>query len=137
MRVPRHTTAFKNRRIREGIEKRVRYYADHPDEIDARLAELDREWDTERTLEAIAATAVISGVGLSLLNKRFLALPGLVSAFLLQHAVQGWCPPLPLVRRLGVRTEPEIQAERNSLKALKEAFADLEHRLERATAKVI
>lgn len=37
-------------------------------------------------------------------DRRFLALPALVTAFLLQHAVQGWSPPLPVLRRLGIRT---------------------------------
>jgi hypothetical protein len=44
--------------------------------------------------------------------------------FLLQHAVQGWCPPLPLLRRLGVRTADEINEERYALKALRGDFVD-------------
>jgi len=42
-----------------------------------------------------------------------------VAAFLLQHAVQGWCPPLPVFRRLGVRTADEINDERVALKAVR------------------
>jgi hypothetical protein len=42
---------------------------------------------------------------------------GLVAGFLLQHAVQGWCPALPIVRALGFRTSREIDAERSALKA--------------------
>jgi hypothetical protein len=37
-------------------------------------------------------------------------LPALVTAFLFQHAVQGWCPPVPILRRLGFRavwTQPD------------------------------
>lgn len=137
IRVARQTTPFKNRRIWEGIEKRIHYFADHPEEIDSRLTELDREWDVERVLKAFAAMTVMGGVGLSLRDKRFLTIPGLVSVTLLQHAIQGWSPPLPLLRRLGVRTQTEIQVERNSLKALKEAFAKMEHRPETAMAEVV
>jgi hypothetical protein len=34
------------------------------------------------------------------------------SGFLLQHALQGWCPPVPLLRQLGFRTSYEIEEER-------------------------
>jgi hypothetical protein len=40
----------------------------------------------------------------------------------MQHALQGWCPPLPLLRRLGVRTQQEIERERYALKALRGDF---------------
>jgi len=35
--------------------------------------------------------------------------------FLLQHGMQGWCPPLPILRRLGVRTRGEIDREKYEL----------------------
>jgi hypothetical protein len=50
-------------------------------------------------------------------SRRWLWLPGFVTAFLFQNAVQGWCPPVPLPRRLGVRTAREIELERSALKA--------------------
>jgi hypothetical protein len=53
-------------------------------------------------------------------------IPGVIAAFLLQHAVQGWCPPLPLLRRLGLRTETEINRERCALKALRGDFREVE-----------
>jgi hypothetical protein len=85
--------------------------------IQRRLQELDQEWDIERTLEANAATVVLVGVGLgALVDRRFFAIPAIVGAFLLQHAVQGWCPPLPVMRRLGIRTASEIERERSALK---------------------
>jgi len=49
-------------------------------------------------------------------------LPFLVSAFLLQHAIQGWCPPVPILRRLGFRTADEINRERYALKVLRGDF---------------
>jgi len=49
-------------------------------------------------------------------------LPALVTGFLFQHAVQGWCPPVPVLRRLGFRTSYEIEEERQALKALRGDF---------------
>ena len=122
-RVPEHTAAHVNRQIERQIEADVLYFAEHRDEIDDRLEELDREWDIERTLEANAASFSLLGLTLALaLDRRWLALPIGVAAFLLQHAVQGWCPPVPVFRRLGVRTSGEIDRERYALKALRGDF---------------
>jgi hypothetical protein len=113
-----------NRRIEADTARRVDFFADNPTLIDRRLGELDREWDTERVLEANAATLALGGTVLGILeDRRFLALPVVVTAFLLQHALQGWCPPLPVLRRLGVRTAREIERERIALKALRGDFA--------------
>ncbi len=113
-----------NERIRLQTEQRVTLAAqDGPHALDARIAELDREWDIERAIEANAASLALVGLGLALLvNRRFLALPAVVAGFLLQHAVSGWCPPVPVLRRLGFRTMPEIDHERYALKALRGDF---------------
>ena len=47
----------------------------------------------------------------------------MIGGFLLQHAVQGWCPPLPFFRANGVRTQSEIDEEKFALKALRGDFA--------------
>jgi hypothetical protein len=122
-RVPLHTPQRYNEAIRRETEQNVARYAADPAAIERRLAELDREWDIERTLEANAATLALVGVGLgAFVDRRFLVLPGLVCGFLLQHALQGWCPPVPLFRHLGVRTASEIDEERYALKALRGDF---------------
>jgi len=120
-RVPLHTNAAVNARIRRQTEENVRRLAYAGAEaIEQRLRELDAEWDIERTLEANAATATIVGSILgATVDRRFFVIPGLVAGFLLQHAVQGWCPPLPIMRRLGFRTAREIDEERNALKAMR------------------
>jgi len=46
----------------------------------------------------------------------------LVFGFFFQHATQGWCPPIPVFRRMGVRTRREINRERYALKALRGDF---------------
>jgi hypothetical protein len=38
-----------------------------------------------------------------------------VLSFLLLHAIEGWCPPLPILRGLGIRTREEIARERYAL----------------------
>ena len=121
-RVVTNTPRPLDRRIRRDMENRVQFYSRHPDRIEDRLAELDREWDMERLLETNASALALLGLGLSLLDRRFLLLPFVVLAFLLQHALQGWCPPVPLFRRLGVRTQSEIEAERYALKAVRGDF---------------
>ncbi|MDJ0391024.1 DUF2892 domain-containing protein [Roseomonas sp. E05] len=126
-RVAEHSSAAISHRIRTDIERRVRQLAEHPEGIDRRLRELDREWDVERTLEANAATLALAGVVLAATeDRRWLYLSGGVAAFLLQHALQGWCPPVPILRRLGVRTAEEINAERTALKALRGDFRGVE-----------
>jgi hypothetical protein len=84
---------------------------------------LDREWDVERYLQTNAGLLALSGAALAAtVDRRFLVLPGVVFAFLFQHAVQGWCPPLPVFRALGVRTRREINREKYALKALRGDF---------------
>lgn len=126
-RVPRHTGEHVNERIRRETEERIaRIGAAGREAIDRRLAALDHEWDIERMLEANAATLTAAGAALALLaDRRFAVVPLVVGSFLLQHAVQGWCPPLPVFRRLGVRTQPEIEYERYALKSLRGDFRNL------------
>ncbi|WP_029032620.1 YgaP-like transmembrane domain [Salinarimonas rosea] len=119
-RVRRHSSDEANARIDHATNASVRYHARHPDRIDARLRALDAEWDVERVLEAYAGAAALGGTLLgSFVDRRFLALPAAVGAFLLQHALQGWCVPVPALRAMDVRTEREIDTERHALKALR------------------
>lgn len=96
------------------------YYRRHRDQVEARLDAIDQEWDIERVLETNASLLAFSGVILgATANKRFLWLPAIVTAFLFQHAIQGWCPPLPIFRRLGYRTQREIDDERQALQMIR------------------
>jgi hypothetical protein len=120
-RVASNTDPDVNARIRRQTEMSLAYHAAHPERIERRLLELDREWDVERALEAGSATLSLAGLTLALgVNRRWLLLPLAVQAFFLQHAVQGWCPPVPVFRRLGFRTPLEIDEERCALRALRE-----------------
>jgi hypothetical protein len=134
-----HTTTADavNRRIRRATEERVAHCARHPHKIAARLRELDLEWDIERTLEANAAALAFTGVALGATgDRRWLALPAVVAAFLLQHAVQGWCPPVPILRRLGFRTAAEIEEERHALEALRGDYARIDQSRDTGAAAV-
>lgn len=122
-RVNLNTSPESNQRIEDQTERNIAYYAAYPEEIDARLAQLDREWDIERTLEANAATVSVASVVLgTFVSRKWFFLPAIVGGFLLNHAVKGWCPPLPIFRRMGVRTQTEIERERYALKALRGDF---------------
>ncbi len=125
-RVTQHTSDAVNRRIQMEIEKSVRWHGAHSQEIGSRLQALDREWDIERVLETNASALAFSGLMLGMTtDRRWLALPALVTGFLFQHAIQGWCPPVPVLRRLGFRTAREIETERVALKALRGDFGRL------------
>lgn len=125
-RVPRHTAEDVNEKISAESAERVASCGHDTEAIARRLDALDREWDIERTLEANAATASLVGVVLgATVDRRFYALTAVVGAFLLQHALQGWCPPLPVFRRIGFRTQSEIDEERYALKAIRGDFANV------------
>jgi hypothetical protein len=100
---------------------RVDYFRDHRDQIDRRLRELDEEWDIERMLAANSSALTMTGLVMSIVGSRkWLLLSMTVQAFYMQHTLQGWCPPLPILRRLGFRTAGEIEAERHALKRILE-----------------
>lgn len=125
-RVPRHTARRLNERIERMTLWNLEYYAGHPEQIEDRLRELDQEWDIERTLEANAASVTLIGVVFgTLFSRKWFLLPAMVGGFLLQHALQGWCPPMGIFRRLGVRTQAEIDMERYALKALRGDFINV------------
>ena len=110
IRVEQHTDEAVNERIRRQTAQRISFVGRQGrDEISRRLEELDQEWD----MEANAASIALLGLGLgALVSRRFFVLPGVVAGFLLQHAVQGWCPPVPIFR-LGLS-----DSERNRLRAV-------------------
>ena len=124
-RVRAHTAADVQTRLDEALRQRVADAVEASDDhIAARLDDLDHEWDIERVLEVNAATIAGLGVTAGLLARRrgVLLLPLAVMLFLLQHGLQGWCPPLAIFRRREVRTRREIDLERYALKALRGDF---------------
>ena len=123
-RVEQNTSSEVNARLQRDIAARVEALSHQDREaINARLRELQQEWDIERVLETQAGTLMIIGTLLTAtVSRKWAVLPLAVGGFLLQHALQGWCPPVTPLRNLGVRTAGEIQQERMALKALRGDF---------------
>jgi hypothetical protein len=136
-RVTRNTAEAINERIRRDMEARVAQLADRgPEALEQRLAELDEEWDIERAVETLAPSLTLTGLLLAALGSRkWLILSAVVQGFFLQHALQGWCPPVPILRRLGVRTYSEIEEERTALKALRGDFKAIRPSAARGAAR--
>lgn len=134
-RVPAHTSEHVNERIRRDEENRVRRLAADPAAMELRLAELDAEWDVERAIELNASVLAFAGTLLgAFVSPYWLILPALVTTFLFQHALQGWCPPIPVLRRFGFRTVYEIERERQALKAIRGDYAIVTQASDKADA---
>lgn len=135
-RVSQHTAEKIRQRINSQTQANVaRYASAGPNAIGRRLAELDQEWDIERCVETLAPTFTLLGLFLgTAVNRRWLMLSAVVQGFFLQHALQGWCPPIPVLRRLGVRTIQEIDQERYALKAIRGDFRKAADRRRKAPA---
>ncbi|AGF95966.1 MULTISPECIES: hypothetical protein [Methanosarcina] len=136
-RVRANTPPEINEAIDREIAASVRFYAGKTDyEISRRIEELCSEWDIGRHVETRAA--VISIVGLVLGFKRgrkWFVLPLIATTFLLLYAVLGWAPPVPFLRKAGIRTRQEIDVEKYALRVLRGDFDDLfsqENRTENA-----
>lgn len=121
-RVERRTKDSVNERIWRNTECNIKLYSKAgPEAIDMRLKQLDREWDIERAIEANAASFSLLGLALgTFVNKKWYLLSAAVGGLLLQHAIQGWCPPVPVLRRMGFRTMSEINHERGMLRSARD-----------------
>jgi len=123
-RVSRSTGRRVNERIQSKVQKNVeRYCGSDSETISRRLEELDREWDVERVIELGASGHVILGLVLgATVNRRWFGWSFFVAGFLMVHALFGWFPALPVMRRLGFRTEAEIEEERDALRIMRGDF---------------
>lgn len=124
-RISKNTPDNINKVIRENINESIAYYAGHLDKIPCRLEKLEKECDIERALLTNAASLAFLGSILALRSKKWMVLPLAVGGFLLQHGIQGWCPPLAILRALGFRTRQEINTEKTALLALQGKFSGL------------
>lgn len=124
-RARRRTAGEVLRRIDGDMAARLHHCAEGGDGVaGGQLHRLDREWDTDRTIVAEAASVGLVGLALGVwVQPRWLLLPALAGAGLLVHATTGRYPLMPLLRRLGVRTAREIERERYAVKALRGDFA--------------
>lgn len=105
-------------------------------DISDRIKKLNEEWDTERVLEVNASLLILLSSYLGIRTSRiWFLLTGTVAVFMLQHAFFGWCPPLPIVRKWGVRTEDEIHGEKTALKFMRGDFKEESTSVEDALTK--
>lgn len=130
-RVREHSAPSVNRKIAERTRDRIEHVVhEGHDAIVRRLEQLNTEWDVDRALMvnfAIAGGAAYAAglyrsrrrpwFGLAPRPSGWLRFFSVQLGFLLLHGTVGWCPPLPVFRRLGVRTKSEIEAERHALLA--------------------
>ena len=127
-RVREHTAPTVNQRIDRMTQAELdAAVAAGPEAIARRLMRLDYEWDIDRALMVNFALAGAASLTTGLLRykrtpvfsprrKGFLYFFGAQLGFLLWHGTVGWCPPASLFRRLGFRTQREIEAERSQLR---------------------
>lgn len=120
-RVERNTAPVLNARFERQLQASIaRCRHAGPRALERRLDELDREWTVERVIEVEAPATILLGVALgALVDRRWLALSAFAASMVAMHNVQGWYPLLPLLRRLGLRSQQEIERERSALRALR------------------
>ena len=63
-RVPLHTDEAVNQKIENEMLRRLDFIGYDKNKIDARLLEIEKEWDIERAIEANASTLALIGLGL-------------------------------------------------------------------------
>jgi len=125
--VRNHTPARLNHRIDQAMMKRILEYSrKSPEEISARITELDREWDIERVIETGAGTVALTGVLMSgLRSRKWLMVSAATLGALLQHSLTRRGAALKALRALGIRTRREIDAEKYALRMLRGDFDGL------------
>jgi hypothetical protein len=114
-----------NARVDRRTEENLDRAAKEPRFINDRLAELEREWDIDRTIMLGFAGMGTAALVLGLRRNWRWRFPLTAQiTFLLLHSTVGWCPPAVVLRRLGFRTRQEIEAERKALLEMRgHAFA--------------
>lgn len=117
-RIAIHSPEPINTWIHEKTVKRLDKIGSDVHKINERLHELEEEWDIERAIETNSSALILGSLALgTIVNKKWFLLSALTGGYLWQHARKGWCRPAAVLRRLGFRTQREIESERAVLKA--------------------
>jgi len=138
-RVEKFSRSKINSHIQARIQKNVQLYASNPGGIEKRLAQLDREWDTERVIELQTALTVFgcATVAWILGWHWMLQLPTMLAMFFLaQHAIVGWSPAVWLLRLYDFRTPTEILEEKVALKMVRGDFGEISEATVRDVVRV-
>lgn len=109
-----------NHKLHEEMKERMRGYENTDDRrLRARLRELDAEWDTERAFEAGAAGLVVAGSVLGAVQcRKWFLVSALAGSLLLERTLRGWSPMQPILQRMGVRTQSQIDAEKDAIRGI-------------------
>lgn len=120
-RVDANTSPEIKKRFRERLIANVnRFLGSDREAIDKRLKELDREWNVERAIELEAPLIIGLGAALGLLhNRKWFAVSGVAAGMVVLHNTKGWYPLLPVFQRMGLRSQKDIDTERNALRVLR------------------
>ena len=120
-RVELSTPPALNRKFEQRLAANIaRYMGASRPAIDQRLRELDREWNVERLIETEAPLMIGLGIALGLTKgQKWFAVSALAASMVILHSLRGWYPLIPILRRLGMRTQNEIEEERNALRMLR------------------
>lgn len=112
-----------NNYVNEKLARKIKLFSNRsPEEISREIDKLDKEWDIERVLQLTTAGFSLISLLAGTKNRRWLFFSGAFAAFLAQHAIGGWAPPVPLLRSFGIRTRQEIDKEKYALKAIRGDF---------------
>ena len=123
-----------------GVEAVIAFYAHHPEQINARIEELDREWDAAQLVATGAAGISFLGLLSGITRRSRTALLPLLAAqgVLFYQFIHPSPRVQAILQRLGVRGRREIEAQRYALKALRGDFQSLPPSLEaRGSAPVL
>jgi hypothetical protein len=120
--IRKHTSDASNQRIDHETQEAMEQIEYSPELIRARLDKIDREWNVDRALMLNFAVLASFSASMAMRNVYRHGKLGVFGAafftqmaFLAHHAIRRWCPPLPVFRRLGFRSDHEISAERVAL----------------------
>ncbi|MEM6843129.1 MAG: hypothetical protein AAF944_02735 [Bacteroidota bacterium] len=105
------------------MQRRLMYYAHHPQFINHRLSQIDRETSLEKVIETSSVALSLGGVLLGWLSdRRWLVLSVLATGLLFLRKSSQNNQLQEILRDQGYRSEQEIQRERQILQALRGDF---------------
>jgi hypothetical protein len=120
-RVANNTSEEYRQQFEQQLRQNISRYM-HADRqtIDRRIEELDREWNLERAIELEAPSMIALGVVLGLThNRKWFGLSVFAASMVILHNTQGWYPLLRVFQRMGMRSQNDIEQERQALRVLR------------------
>ena len=108
------------------LESLERYRNASPEEIEARIKELEGSWDLECYVELGSALLTIGGLALAYRTRKMLFLPLAVQGLVLAHSLPFFDPLTPMLRTFGIWTRQEIEREKQALKLMRGDFSRVE-----------